>query len=126
MVYFGERKITSFLEIVLSKREKQILVSILNYNGKTFSFIVRDLSETIPESTLKSVIRRFRDAGLLEYGNGQSLKLSELGESICSCLNGIVAQKTEHSAPAREVGGSSPSNPIKYKTKKNIVNVLSG
>jgi hypothetical protein len=79
---FGQDELKILLVHTLSKREKQILLKVNELEGRTFSAAVRMLRKDYPESTTKSVLRRFVAVGILNGGNGTPLACTAFGQTI--------------------------------------------
>lgn len=69
-----------------------MLLKTYELQGYTFSQIVRMLNGKYPESTIKVVLKRLKNFGLMEFGDnknkGKPLNLTRLGEKFCEILGG--------------------------------------
>ena len=70
MNYFG------LLNKFLTKREVQLLEELSFLEGLTFSKAADGYT------TRKRILRKFRDAGLVEFENGQPIRLTDLGKRL--------------------------------------------
>lgn len=60
----------------LTKRELQMLRELAFLEGLTFSKAADGYT------TRKRILRKFRDAGLVEFENGKPIRLTELGRQL--------------------------------------------
>ncbi len=92
MIVFGipRKELKIFLERSLNRREKELFLILENYQGITFSAVVKKLANRYPESTIKLVLRRLRDFNLVEFGSvknkGRPLAFTSLGEIFSEIL----------------------------------------
>jgi hypothetical protein len=92
VISFGiqKRELKNFLEKSLNKREKELFLALENYQGTTFSCVVKRLANRYPESTIKLVLKRLKSFQLLEFGDaenkGKSLAFTLLGEVFSEIL----------------------------------------
>ncbi len=121
MWYFGRSELKTLLVHTLSKREQEILLKVNELEGRTFSAAVRVLGKSYPESTVKSVLRRFIAVGIMHGGNGTSLACTAFGQAINNVLgsssNGrMLVSKTKDGRSNR----SDPTINIKGGEKDGI------
>jgi hypothetical protein len=81
----------NFLQFYLSDRERRLLLVLNGLQGLTFSSTVSKLkNDGFSESTLKYLLRKFRNASLIECGDrnnpGKPLKLTLLGKVFLKVL----------------------------------------
>ena len=95
MVAFGicERELRIFLERSLKTKEKELFLILYEFQGITFSAVVRRLAnENYPESTVKCVLQRFKEFNLIDFGNqnckGKPLVFTNLGNTFFEILRG--------------------------------------
>jgi len=93
VIAFGicERELKIFLERSLRTKEKELFLSLYELQGVTFSSAVRKLTDkNYPESTVKCVLKRFRQFNLIDFGNqnskGKPLVFTDLGNSFFEIL----------------------------------------
>ncbi len=95
MAAFGicKRELRIFLERSFRKKEKELFLNLYKFQGFTFSTTVRRIvDENYPESTVKYVLRRFKEFNLIDFGNqnckGKPLVFTDLGETFFEILRG--------------------------------------
>jgi len=94
VVAFGicKRELRIFLERSLRKKEKELFLILYEFQGFTFSTVVRKIvDDNYPESTVKCVLQRFKKFNLIDFGNqnckGKPLIFTNLGNTFFEILN---------------------------------------
>lgn len=78
--------------LLASLNKKQLLIlSEIAISTATISAIIDAISleQSIPESTLKSNVKRLRELGLVSCGDGQPARLTGAGELVLRILNKV-------------------------------------
>ncbi len=95
MVAFGisKKELRIFLERSLRTREKQLFLNLYELQGITFSAAVKRIArEEYPESTIKCVLRRFKEFNLIDFGDqnskGKPLIFTDLGKTFIEIFRG--------------------------------------
>ena len=93
MVAFGicRRELRIFLERSLRTKEKELFLILYEFQGFTFSAVIRRLTENnYPESTAKCVLQRLKKFNLIDFGNyenkGKPLVFTDLGKTFLQIL----------------------------------------
>ena len=86
MSIFGKHHLEPLLEIMLSKRTKQVLLALKDKSGLTQYQVVKEISQEqdLATSTIKAVLARLRKAGLINY-NG-TVEFTDLGLVLIDSL----------------------------------------
>ena len=95
MVAFGisKRELRIFLERSFRTKEKELFLNLYEFQGITFSAAVRRIArEEYPESTIKCVLRRFKEFNLIDFGDrnskGKPLIFTDLGKIFIEIFRG--------------------------------------
>ena len=96
MVAFGicKKELRVFLERSLRTKEKELFLSLYDLQGITFSAAVRRIvREDYPESTVKCVLKRFKQFNLIDFGDqsckGKPLIFTDLGKTFIEIFRGV-------------------------------------
>jgi hypothetical protein len=89
----SKKELKVFLERSLRRREKELLLSLYELEGFTFSAAVRRISEKgYPESTVKYILWRLKSFNLIDFGShkckGKPLVFTDLGNTFFEVLRG--------------------------------------
>jgi hypothetical protein len=88
----SRKELKIFLERSLKNKHTQLLLNVYKLQGNTFSYVVRILSRENPESTIKYVLKKFKQLSLLDFGDfysrGKPLRFTCLGEVFVEILGG--------------------------------------
>lgn len=82
MIVFGKAELALFVARALTKRQLEVFCLISSLNGLSYSGIVRQLEGKYPQSTVKYILKRLRDLGLVNFDVGRPLVLTRLGNIV--------------------------------------------
>jgi hypothetical protein len=95
VVAFGisKKELKIFLERSLRTREKELFLNLYELQGITFSAAVKRIArKDYPESTIKCVLKRFKQFNLIDFGNqnckGKPLIFTDMGNIFFEILRG--------------------------------------
>jgi len=89
----SKREFRIFLERSLRMKEKKLFLNLYEFQGITFSAVVRRLvNENYPENTAKYVLQRLKQFNLIDFGNngskGKPMIFTNLGKTFFEILRG--------------------------------------